>query len=113
MAGWTVMATPAIYYITSNCCMGRVGNMISVRLFLLQIQPFKVPFFVQYAGFLVSMISATFDMSPGVFLLFKLGFQQYNADLVLMLRILTSLSLVIWLRTFFLMPGLQIVEFLF
>ena len=22
MAGWTIMATPAIYYITSNCCMG-------------------------------------------------------------------------------------------
>ena len=64
-----------------------------------------MPFFSQYAGLLVAMISALFDMSPGLLLLFKLGYQHYQADLVLMLTILTSLSSINWLRTFFLMPG--------
>ena len=104
MAGWTIMATPAIYYITSNCCLG-LGLKMKISLWKEGNLTRQVPFFVQYVGLVVAMISGIFDMSPGLFLLFKLGFQQYNADLVVMLRILTSLSLIIWIRTFFLMPG--------
>ena len=105
MAGWTIMATPSIYYITSNCCLGygfRTFRFQTLRKWRLTR---KVPFFSQYAGLLVAMISALFDMSPGLLLLFKLGYQHYQADLVLMLTILTSLSSINWLRTFFLMPG--------
>ena len=84
MAGWTIMSTPAIYYITSNCCL--------------------VPFFLKYAGMLVVQLVALFDMSPGLFLLFKLAYQSTGTDLRLMLQLLTAASSIIWIRTLFLMP---------
>ena len=32
---------------------------------MLEFEPKKVPFFARYAGLLVAMITAVFDMSPG------------------------------------------------
>ena len=84
VAGWTIMSMPVVYYITSNCNM--------------------VPFFPKISGMLVVMVSAVFDMSTGLFLIFKLIYQQYQVDLSIMLQILTALSLTLWLRTLCLMP---------
>ena len=78
------MSTPAVYYITSNC------NLAS--------------FFPRASGILVVMISAVFDMSTGLFLLFKLAYQNFDIDLPMMLQLLTGLSLLLWIRTFCLMP---------
>ena len=50
------------------------------------------------------MISALFDTSPGLFLLFKLAYQSSGVDLRLMLQLLTVASSIIWIRTLFLMP---------
>lgn len=78
------MACSAVYYIGSNSSL--------------------VPFFGTFAGLAMMLICGIFDMSAALFLLFKLAWQNNDADLQTMLIGLTAGSVIIWVRTFFFMP---------
>ena len=50
------------------------------------------------------MVPALFDTSTGLFLIFKILWEDYGIELESMLIILTTGSILIWIRTFFLVP---------
>ena len=78
MACFWLISAPAVYYTTSNLSI--------------------VSFFPKISGFLLILLPSICDMSSGLFLLFKLAYENLNYDLVTMLQILTASTALVWLR---------------
>ena len=78
MACFWLISAPAVYYTTSNLSI--------------------VSFFPKISGFLLILLPSICDMSSGLFLLFKLAYENLSYDLVTMLQILTASTALVWLR---------------
>ena len=78
MACFWLISAPAVYYTTSNLSI--------------------VGFFPKISGFLLILLPSMMDMSSGLFLLFKLAYDNLNYDLVTMVQILAASSSLAWLR---------------
>ena len=78
MACFWLISAPAVYYTTSNLSIVR--------------------FFPKISGFLLILLPSICDMSSGLFLLFKLAYENLNYDLVIMLQILAACTSLVWLR---------------
>ena len=78
MACFWLISAPAVYYTTSNLAI--------------------VSFFPKISGSLLILLPSMMDMSSGLFLLFKLAYENLDYDLVTMIQILTASSSLVWVR---------------